>query len=169
LVATVSKDLLLQQAERMVVQDEHEVELGIEPGTQLMVGAAVDIVVRSKRDGRLVLLDVDAAGRMVQIFPNRFSEQNGVSDRIRAGETLHIPGAEGGFQFMIAPPLGEGRLMAIVAERSPQLTGLVSRHKDLAVLEHPRAYLVELHEALRAAGGADWGRATRDYEVVARQ
>ena len=168
-VATVSKDLLLQQAERLVVQDEHEVELGIEPGTELMVGEAVDIVVRSERDGHLVLLDVDAAGNMVQIFPNRFSERKGVSDRIRAGETLWIPGPEGGFGFTIAPPLGEGRLMAIVAERSLQLTGLVSRHKDLAVVEHPRAYLIELHEALRAAGGADWGRATRNYEVVARQ
>ena len=31
----------------------------------------------------------------------------------------------------------------------------------------PSAYLVELNEALRVAGGADWGRATREYEVVA--
>ncbi len=168
-VATVSKDLLLRQAERLVVQDEHEVELRIEPGTELTVGEAVDIVVRSDRDGHLVLLDIDAAGRMVQIFPNRFSERNEVPDRIRAGEPLRIPGAKGGFRFSIAPPLGEGRLMAIVAERSLQLTGPVSRHKDLDAVEHPRAYLVELYEALRAAGGADWGRATRDYEVVARQ
>ncbi len=169
LFASVSKDLLVRQAEQLVVQDEHDVELDIEPGPSLMVGETIDIVVRSRRDGHLVLLDVDASGSMVQIFPNRFSEQNGVSDRIRAGETLRVPGADGGFQFSVTPPLGEGRLMAVVAEQSLQLTDLLSRHKDLAVVEHPRAYLVELHEALRVADGTDWGRATRDYEVVARQ
>ena len=57
-------------------------------------------------------------------------------------------------------------LLAIVAERSVQLAELVSRHKDLAVIERPAAYLVELNEALRASGGADWGQATRDYQVV---
>ncbi len=168
-IATFSKDILVDQAEQLVVQDERGVRLDIEPGTALPVGTTVDIVVESYRDGHLVLLDIDSAGRMVQIFPNRLSEQRGVSDRIRAGQTLRVPGKGSGFRFSVEPPAGEGMLLAIVAERSRQLTGLVSRHKDLAVVERPRAYLVELHEALRTANEKDWGRATRKYEVVARQ
>lgn len=167
--SALSKDILVEQAEQLIAQDERGVRLDIEPGTVLPVGGTVDIVVESDRDGHLVLLDIDSGGRMVQIFPNGFSERKGVSDRIRAGQTLRVPGADGGFRFSVEPPAGAGMVLAIVAERSPQLTGLVSRHKDLAVVERPRAYLVELHEALHAAGATDWGRATREYEVVARQ
>ena len=164
--AAVSKDILVRRAERLVAPSEHGVRLDIEPGLKLPVGISVDIVVESERDGHLVLLDIDPEGRMVQIFPNAYSERNGFPDRIRMGESLRIPGAGGGFVFSVEPPVGAGMLLAVVSERSQQLAGLVSRHKDLAVVERPGAYLVELHEALRAAGGADWGRATRDYEVV---
>ena len=167
--AAVAKDILVRQAERLVVTSERGVQLDIEPGTSLPVGSSVNIVVESDRDGHLVLLDVDPTGRMVQIFPNRFSERAGVPDRIRAGQTLRIPGADGGFRFSVEPPIGEGMLLAVVTEQDLQLAGLVSRHKDLAVIERPGAYLVELHEALRAAGGTDWGRATREYRVVAAQ
>ena len=165
--AAVAKDILVRQAERLVAASEQGVRLGIESGTSLPVGSSVDIVVESDQDGHLVLLDIDPTGRMVQIFPNRFSERSGVSDRIRAGQVLRIPGADGGFRFSVEPPIGEGMLLAVVTQQGLQLSGLVSRHKDLAVIERPGAYLVELHEALRAAGGTDWGRATREYEVVA--
>ncbi|GEM_PF-1959712 len=166
---SVAKDILVRQAERLVAASEHGVQLDIEPGTSLQVGSSVDIVVESDQDGHLVILDIDPAGRMVQIFPNQFSERSGVSDRIRAGEALRIPGADGGFRFSVEPPIGDGMLLAVVTQEGLQLSGLVSRHKDLAVIERPGAYLVELHEALRAAGGTDWGRATREYEVVAAQ
>ena len=167
--AVVAKDILVRQAERLVAASEHGVQLDIEPGTSLPVGSSVDIVVESDRDGHLVLLDIDPTGRMVQIFPNAFSERNGVPDRIRAGKSMRIPGTDGGFRFSVEPPVGEGMLLAVVTEQGLQLSGLVSRHKDLAVIERPGAYLVELHEALRAAGGANWGRATREYKVVAAQ
>ena len=87
----------------------------------------------------------------------------------RSSRLKRIPGTDGGFRFSVEPPVGEGMLLAVVTERGSQLSGLVSRHKDLAVIPRPGAYLVELHEALRAAGGEDWGRATRDYEVVPAQ
>ena len=166
---TVAKDILVRRAERLVAPSEHGVQLEIEPGTSLPVGSSVDIVVESDKDGHLVLLDVDPTGRMVQIFPNAFSERSGVPDRIRAGQSLRIPGTDGGFRFSVEPPVGEGMLLAVVTERGSQLSGLVSRYKDLAVIPRPGAYLVELHEALRAGGGEDWGRATRDYEVVPAQ
>lgn len=166
---TVAKDIFVRRAERLVAPSEHGMQLDIEPGTSLPVGSSVDIVVESDKDGHLVLLDVDPTGRMVQIFPNEFSERKGVTNSIRAGQTMRIPGTDGGFRFSVEPPVGEGMLLAVVTDQGLQLSGLVSRHKDLAVIERPGAYLVELHEALRAAGGEDWGRATLDYEVVPSQ
>ena len=71
--------------------------------------------------------------------------------------------------FQWSLPAGAGMLLAIVARRSVHLTALVSRHKDLAVIERPDAYLVELNEALRVAGGSDWGHAAREYQVVVGQ
>ena len=167
--AAVAKDILVRQAVRLVAESEHGMRLAVQPGTALPVGSSVDVVVDSDRDGHLVLLDIDPSGRMVQIFPNEFSERNGVPDRIRAGRPLRVPGASGGFRFSVEPPAGAGMLFAIVAERSVHLARLVSRYKDLAVIERPSAYLVELNEALRAAGGADWARASRAYEIVARR
>ena len=165
----VTKDILVRQAERVVATSEGRVRLDIEPGTALPAGSSVDIVVESDRDGHLILLDIDPAGRMVQIFPNEFSKRNGVPNRIRARRPLRVPGATGGFEFSVEPPAGAGMLLAIVARRSVHLTALVSRYKDLAVIERPDAYLVELNEALRVAGGSDWGYATREYQVVVGQ
>ena len=166
---TVAKDVLVRRAERLVASGERGVQLYIEPGARLPVGSSVDIVVESDWDGHLVLLDIDPSGRMVQIFPNRFSEQAGVPDRIGAGQALRVPGNSAAFRFSVEPPAGQGMLMALVAEGSLPLAGLVSRHKDLAVIERPDAYLVELGEVLRAADEGKWGRATRDYEVVPGQ
>ena len=165
--AAFAKDILVRRAGRLAAAGDRGVQLDIEPDARLPVGSFVDIVVESDRDGDLVLLDIDPSGRMVQIFPNRFSEQAGVPDRIRAGQALRIPGDSGAFRFSVEPPAGDGMLMALVGEESAALSGLVSRHKDLAVIERPDAYLVELGEALRATDSEKWARATRDYEVVA--
>lgn len=164
-----SKDILVRQAERLVAPNDVDVQLEIAPGTSLSLGSSAEIVVESTRDGYLILLDIDPSGRMVQIYPNAFSEQNGMSNRVQAGQSLLIPGARGGFRFVVAPPVGSGILVAVVAEESLQLSGLTSRHKDLAVVERPDAYILELHEALRGAGDADWARATLEYEVVVAQ
>ena len=116
-----------------------------------------------------MLLDINSAGEMHQIFPNELSLGSGVSGTVRAGESLRLPGERAGFRFKATPPAGAGILLAIVSEESPQIRDLVSRHKDLAVVARPSAYLVEIDEALRA-GGSDGGgtiAATLAYEVVA--
>ena len=165
--ASTTKDILVRRAERLVASGEEGVKLAIEPGAKLPVGSFVDILVESDRDGQLVLLDIDPSGRMVQIFPNRFSTEAGVPARIRAGEALRLPGDSAAFRFSVEPPVGEGMLMALVVEESQPLAGLASRHKDLAVIARPDAYLVELGEAVRMADNGTWAQATRDYEVVA--
>ena len=169
----VAKDVLVRQAERLVARVDAGsgaagVELRIEPSSELAIGSSLDIVVESDRDGYLVLLDIDTAGNMVQIFPNEFSRRSGVSDRLRAGRPLRLPGTEAGFRFQADPPTGSGTLIAIVSDReSAQLQSLVSRHKDLSVVPRPDAYLVEMDEALRVGGDSRRRATALDYEVVA--
>ena len=167
--AVITKNLLIRHAERVADEAGTGVNVRIEPGTRLAIGSPLDIVVESDRNGHLVLLDINAAGEMTQIFPNELSLGSGVSGTVRAGEPLRLPGERAGFRFKATPPAGAGILLAIVSEASPQLRELVSRHKDLAVVARPSAYLVEIDEALRA-GGSDGGEtiaATLAYEAVA--
>ena len=167
--AVVTKDILVRHVERIADRAGTGVSVRIEPGTRLAIGSPLDIMVESDRNGHLVLLDINSAGEMHQIFPNELSLGSGVSGTVRAGESLRLPGERAGFRFKATPPAGAGILLAIVSEESPQIRDLVSRHKDLAVVARPSAYLVEIDEALRA-GGSDGGgtiAATLAYEVVA--
>ena len=175
-VARLAKDILVRGPETGDAGGGGAVRVGMSPGPRIALGAALDIVVESDRDGYLVLLDVDAAGRLVQIFPNAPSLASGVSDRIRAGQRISLPGEQAGFRFRAEPPVGRGALIAVVASESASLRGLTARHKDLAVVPHPESYLVELAEVLRggAVGGGDrlgagWAVGKLDYEIVSRQ
>ena len=56
------------------------------------------------------------------------------------------------FRLRVSPPAGRGTLVAIVSDETPQLGALTARHKDLSVVERPKAYLVEMAEVLRAGG-----------------
>ena len=145
------------------------VKLHIEQGTHLEVGTELEIVVTSPRDGYLVLLDIDAAGDMVQIFPNEFSLAGGVPVSVRAGETKHVPerALDPSFRLRVSPPAGLGTLVAVVSDEISQINELTAQHKDLSVIERPKAYLVELAEVLRAGGHSPHRRvATLVYETV---
>ena len=164
--AALAKDLLVQPAP----DANGTVRLNMRPGSRLAVGEVLSIVVESDRSGHLTLLDIDAAGQLVQIFPNDPSLRAGVPSRITPAGPAVLPGEGAGFDFRTAPPVGHGLLVAIVSDESPRLAALTSRHKDLSVAPSPEAYLVEISEALRAsapgAAGAGWSIATLEYEVV---
>ena len=163
----VAKDILVRSSPGAAAGDGGGIGLRIEPGTSLAVGEELDIVVESDRDGHLVLLDIDAAGNMMQIFPNEPSLRSGVPDRIQAGCPMRLPGDRAGFRFRATAPTGRGTLIAVVSGEGVELRGLVSRHKDLSVVPRPEAYLVELGEALQAIGDGPRRVGTLGYEVVA--
>ena len=165
--ARAAKDILLGPAPRTAVESRDTVELSISQGTRLEVGTELEVVVTSPRDGYLVLLDIDAAGDMVQIFPNEISRSGGAPAQVTAGEPMRVPQAGDAFRLQVSPPAGAGMLVAIVSDETPQLEALAARHKDLSVVERPNAYLVEMAEAIRAGGGRSRGMvATLTYETV---
>ena len=167
--ARAVKDILVGPASGAEGDTGGEVTLQIQQGTRLEVGTELEIVVTSPRDGHLVLLDIDAVGDMVQIFPNQFSLASGVPTSMRAGEAKHVPdlALEPSFRLRVSPPAGSGTLVAVVSDEVPQLDVLTAQHKDLSVIERPKAYLVELAEVLRAGGDSPHLRvATLVYETV---
>ncbi len=171
--ATLAKDILVRPSVRPTSSAKNGVRLRIDPGTNLAPGTNLDIFVESDRKGHLVLLDINAAGELVQIFPNEQSLRSGVSSSMRPGETVRLPGEKAGFRFRATPPIGAGLLVAIVTDKNDRVLELASLHKDLSVVPSPAAYLVEIGEALRSgssvpntARGSGWSIATLQYNIV---
>ncbi len=169
--AAFAKDILVQAADRPVPGAAAPVRLRIEPGPRLEPGTDITIVVDSDREGLLTVLDIDADGKLVQLFPNEESLRAGVRARIRAGEAVRLPGEQAGFRLRAVPPLGRGLLIAVVSDGTDRIAMLTGRHKDLAVVPSPEAYVVEAVEALRAdrkedGDAASWNIGTLHYEIV---
>ena len=163
--AVLAKDLLVQP----MPYADGTVRLDLRPGSRLAVGDVLNIVVESDRNGYLTLLDIDAAGRLVQIFPNDPSLRAGVPARVTPRRSVTLPGEHVGFQFKATPPAGRGLLVGIVSDENHRLAALTSRHKDLSMAPSPEAYLVEISEALRASAldtDSNWSIGTLEYEVV---
>jgi len=169
-----------QQAttDRLAATPSADISLDILPGRTVHLGDSVTFQVRSSIDGHLVVLDMNAAGEVVQLFPNRFSEATGGAATIRTGVPVTIPDASYGFSFEAQPPTGRGSLVAIVSSRRLDLGGLLRENGDLGAIADPDAYVDRLAVALLAGGVApesanggpsgdslSWGYATATYLI----
>lgn len=148
-----------------------EVTLTLSPGRRLRLGDPLRIAVTSSIDGYLLLLDINSAGELTQLFPNRFSSGDG--HKIAARHTLEVPGPEWGFELQAFEPLGRGHLVALVVEDDVGLTALVSQNKDLQVIGDPQAYLGQVSESLLEVWTNDltnrrvrWSMVEHSYEIV---
>ncbi|MEO1609897.1 MAG: trypsin-like serine protease [Pseudomonadota bacterium] len=155
----------------------------------IRLGDDFSFVVHSPVAGRLLIFDINAEGKVTLIFPNRFTR--GVNfGRIKAGETLTIPGPGYGFtSFEAQEPVGPGRLIAIVvpddfdlesAALPPALSSEI-RSKGFAPVNRPTHYfmrfILQLERTLRSADAAErsgsegdglqagWALSIVDYEI----
>ena len=107
------------------------------PGPTVSVGTAVSFKVTSKKAGYLVLVDVDAAGQLTQIYPNAASltRTNGANGNyIKAGGTLTIPLATdpyAGVRYVIAAPNGQAMLVGILSPLPVQILDLPDIPTDI--------------------------------------
>jgi len=104
------------------------------------LGETVSFRVRSARAGYLTIVDLDPAGKVTVIFPNRFDAAN----QIRAGEEVVVPTTAMGFSFQVQEPVGRGVVRAFVTDR-PLVLPFTAGEVEAAELVGP---------ALRAAAGA---------------
>ncbi len=169
--AAFTKDVFVQAADQASPAVVPAVRLRVDPGPKIEPGTEINITVDSDRDGYLMVLDVDAEGKLVQLFPNEESLRVGVPPKVRAGEPVSLPGEQAGFRFRAVPPLGRGLLVAVVSDKAERIGLLTGRHKDLAVVQSPEAYVIEAAEALQADSGDErsesaWSVGTLDYEII---
>jgi secreted trypsin-like serine protease len=148
-------------------------------GNQVKLHQNAVFKVTSSVSGTLILLDINAEGEVVQLFPNKYSSTRGVT----ANAALAIPD-NASYSLPAQEPIGKGRLVAIVAPASFDAAALIADpdeiNKGFVVKANPQSqsYLLNLIEQIRIALGAngvavmptgslpDWAMGTADYEIV---
>ena len=129
--------------------------------------------------GRLLLLDVNAAGELTQIFPNQFATNDAIS-LVQAKQPILVPGAGYGFSgFRAVEPLGRGRLLAIVMPqslpseqrahvRAETVRGFKPVQAPIEYLDRilQQATLASRDASSSGTGMSSWGFALSDYEIV---
>jgi secreted trypsin-like serine protease len=161
-----------------VLSHENEAGLRLEvlPSTEVRLGDVVVFRVTSRRDGYLLVLDVNADQELVQLFPNEFSDRQGKGSAIAAGRPITIPDPSYGFEgFEASEPTGPGVLFAIVAEDPISLDDLTEANKGLDIVYDSRAYLLKLAQRLRETWAdrtgnreAEWSMTQVEYTILPR-
>lgn len=144
------------------------VELRILARSGLKAGDTVRFQVKSDFDGYLLLLNIDPQGRLLQLFPNIYSEKYNATRRIFEGRPISIPDASYGFDFyIIREPLGIGRLVAIVTADPLALTDITGPAANLEPIHNPTAYILTLKERLQStpARPVRWALAELEYHT----
>lgn len=114
-----------------------------------MLGDIIELEVTSASPGRLLVIDVRANGEVVQIFPNGCSPHD---LWLVAGETARAPGA-----FRASPPLGPGRVIAIVLpddfpiDTTVRASQRIDSCDAFGAEELPTAYALNLLREVREA------------------
>ncbi len=104
--------------------------LQMNPTDSAAIGTKVTFRATAKKPGYLLLLDVDATGKMSQIFPSAemiVQSEEAAMNFIKPGEELVIPNTaaqKNGFEYVITPPAGQAAVVAILSERRVQILDL---------------------------------------------
>jgi hypothetical protein len=118
---------------RISIRSENSagLDLAILPDVELATGTAVTFRIATKKQGYLILIDVDPAGKLTQIYPNRHSlhtrESRESLNLIKPGPAITIPHAGdpfAGFEFVASPPAGIAMIVAILSDRPVHLVDL---------------------------------------------
>ena len=153
-------------------------------GTRIRLGDSFLFRVKSSISGRLVIIDIDATGKVTLIYPNRYVREDDLGF-INAAESVRIPGPgyPGFTHFQAVEPIGKSRLLVLVVprdfniERNAAPTRVLTR--GFAPRNEPASYLMRLVRQIevalrlrgRDAGAGEaveryWAFEAYDYEIV---
>jgi hypothetical protein len=160
------------------VENPAGVTVEILPGPELTLGTRVRFRIHSQRQGYLMLVSVDASGRLAQIYPNPrslwSSGRRATSNQIRPGRPITIPDEQNpyaAFEFVAEPPAGVAMVVAILSDRPVQIIDLPDIPAQFAGRAEALKYLSEATRSLRIAQSDDqlqtpqWSFDARFYTI----
>jgi uncharacterized protein DUF4384 len=119
------------------------------------VGSKVSFRVTAKKPGYLLLVDIDANGRMSQIFPNPeliAKSEEAAMNFVKPGEAMLVPNAvarKRGFEYVMTPPLGATAVVAILSDRRVQILDLPDTTQNTRSAAETLTLLTEWTRQLR--------------------
>jgi hypothetical protein len=125
------------------------------PRAELAVGSHVTFKVTSRKKGYLMLVDVDAAGKLTQIYPNQSSlpqRRRDDTNLIKPGHAVTVPDKDNplaGFEFVASPPEGVAMIVAILSNRPVQIIDLPDVPRQFTGQAAALDYLTALAKSLR--------------------
>lgn len=128
-----------------------QIKLEVLPGPNAKLGQAVKFRISSNFDGYLLLLDLNPAQQLTQLFPNPLSERQGKGNRIFSNHPITVPDLTYGFEFTVQEPLGAGTLIALVTSDPVDLSDIASANRGLKPVPETEQtdYLLTIAERLR--------------------
>jgi secreted trypsin-like serine protease len=128
------------------------------------VGSALSVRVTSGVTGRLAVFSRTSAGKVVQLFPNRYGRAGASS--MRAGDVVGIGEAGDGLSLKVSPPRGRYAVIAMVMPEGSGLADVAQRFSDMAPIEGFGSVMARLADEARQLP-ADTPRAvcTRQFDV----
>jgi hypothetical protein len=112
------------------VENPAGVSLDVFPNLEVVAGSKLGFRITTHRRGYLILLDVDASGKLTQIFPNTAAATRGLRDAsnlVTPGRGLTIPrlgSPYANFEFVAEPPAGIAMAVAMLSDRPVQVVDL---------------------------------------------
>jgi hypothetical protein len=132
--ATLAPDTAIARLEllnaNIKVENPAGVSVDLIPKLEVPVGSKIGFRVATRRAGYLILLDVDASGRLTQIFPDPTAATHGLRDAtnlIKPRRPLAIPqrgSPYAGFDFVAEPPAGIAMVVALLSDKPVQVVDL---------------------------------------------
>ncbi len=134
----------------------------------------------SQITGRLILIDINAKGDVLLIFPNKFVDDDNVG-QIKAGQTISVPSPGYGFTaFQAIEPVGKSRVISLVVPEEFDLSRIGAsdrlRKKGLVPIKEPTNYLARFIRQIekyltgsrnsRQNQSAKWAYSVTEYEIV---
>jgi hypothetical protein len=80
------------------------------------VGDDVGFEIRPSQNGYLTLINIDCSGRVTVLYPNSRMTDNR-DGFVRAGDIVHLPGAEGGYAYPVEEPVGKECVKAFLTPK----------------------------------------------------
>ncbi len=151
------------------VENDAGLRLEMLPAVSVAIGTDVTFRVSAKAPGYLIVVNLDPAGKVTQVYPRpddvlHGDGQSPSSNRLNRGQVMTIPDPRSsvtGPGIRIAPPAGLAVALAILCDQPVQLLDLPDVPASLAGRAEALVYLADATRALQLASAKPNARPAR--------
>jgi hypothetical protein len=156
--------------------------LDILPSAEFPIGSKVAFKLTANKPGYLILIDVDANGKVSQRYPNLLSMTlpqgaNEAANFIEPGKTVLIPDLRNPFahfEYVAEPPEGPGLIMALLSPKPVHVVDLPDVPRNLAGQPAAADFLKDAARNLRIAPreaqaplqDPNWSFVVKPYSII---